>query len=366
MKIETYIDALVSYAMNTGLAEPEDHIVLVNRLIDLLGKPDYEPSDEPQSEDLEEILAGMLDHAVEKGLCDDGITARDIFDTRIMGAVTPMPREVIRTFREKYAQDPVAATDWYYKFSCDTDYIRRYRIKKDMRWKYASQYGELDITINLSKPEKDPKAIAAAKNAPQTAYPKCQLCRENEGYAGRMNHPARQNHRIIPITMQEKPVAPVPVEARAITETIEIVEDDAEIEETMIMSDEDMGEVVEIQNIENVVVEEPEKEEEIFQVVENQPEFPGGMQALMKYLRDNIKYPSISRQNNSQGRAYINFVVNTDGSITDVEVMKSTNDVYLDKEAVRVVSGMPKWKPGKQQGKTVRVKYTLPVMFRLQ
>ena len=199
MKIETCIDSLVSYAMNTGLAEPCDHQVLTNRLLDILHKEDYTVSDEPQSEDLEEILTGMLDYAVANGLCDDGITARDIFDTRIMGAVTPMPREVIRTFREKYAQSPEAATDWYYKFSCDTDYIRRYRIAKDMRWKFPSEYGEMDITINLSKPEKDPKAIAAAKNAPQTAYPKCQLCRENEGYAGRMNHPARANHRIIPI-----------------------------------------------------------------------------------------------------------------------------------------------------------------------
>ena len=199
MKIETYIDSLVSYAMNNGLAEPADHMVLTNRLLDILRKDDYEPSNETQTEDLEEILAGMLDYAVANGLCDDGITAKDIFDTRIMGAITPMPREVIRTFEEKYAMNPVAATDWYYKFSCDTDYIRRYRIKKDMRWKFASQYGELDITINLSKPEKDPKAIAAAKNAPQNAYPKCQLCVENEGYAGRMNHPARANHRIVPI-----------------------------------------------------------------------------------------------------------------------------------------------------------------------
>ena len=197
--IETYIDALVSYAMNHGLAEPEDHQVLTNRLLDLLHLQDYTPSTEPQSEDLEEILAGILDYATQQGLCDEGITARDIFDTRIMGAITPMPREVIRTFREKYAADPVSATDWYYRFSCDTDYIRRYRIEKDMRWKYDSPYGQLDITINLSKPEKDPKAIAAAKNAPQTAYPKCQLCRENEGYAGRMNHPARANHRIVPI-----------------------------------------------------------------------------------------------------------------------------------------------------------------------
>ena len=199
MKIETYIDSLVSYAMNCGLAQPEDHQVLVNRLLDLLRKDDYEPCDEPQSEDLEEILAGILDYACENGLCEDNITARDIFDTRIMGALTPMPREIIRTFREKYASDPVAATDYYYKLSCDTDYIRRYRIAKDMRWKYRGEYGEMDITINLSKPEKDPKAIAAAKNAPQSGYPKCQLCRENEGYAGRMNHPARANHRIVPI-----------------------------------------------------------------------------------------------------------------------------------------------------------------------
>ena len=205
MKIETYIDSLVSYAMNNGLAEPADHQVLTNRLLDLLRKDDYEVSDEPQMEDLEEILAGILDYAVANGLCDDGITARDIFDTRIMGALTPMPREVIRTFEEKYDRDPVEATDWYYKFSCDTDYIRRYRIKKDMRWKYKNEYGELDITINLSKPEKDPKAIAAAKNAPQTAYPKCQLCRENEGYAGRMNHPARANHRIVPIEVCGEP-----------------------------------------------------------------------------------------------------------------------------------------------------------------
>ena len=201
MQIETYIDSLVSYAMNHGLAEPVDHQVLTNRILDILHKEDYTPSQEPQSEDLEEILKGLLDYACENRLCEDNITARDIFDTRLMGALTPMPREVIRTFREKYAVSPKEATDWYYRFSCDTDYIRRYRIAKDMRWKYESEYGEMDITINLSKPEKDPKAIAAAKNAPQSGYPKCQLCRENEGYAGRMNHPARANHRIIPITI---------------------------------------------------------------------------------------------------------------------------------------------------------------------
>ena len=201
MKIETYIDSLVAYAMNTGLAEPVDHQVLTNRLLDLLHREDYTPSDELLSEDLEEILSGILDYACQQGLCEDNITARDIFDTRIMGALTPMPREVIRCFREKYAVSPQEATDWYYTFSCDTDYIRRYRIAKDLRWTYESEYGDLDITINLSKPEKDPKAIAAAKNAPQSGYPKCQLCKENEGYAGRLNHPARANHRIIPITI---------------------------------------------------------------------------------------------------------------------------------------------------------------------
>ena len=204
MKIETYIDALVSYAMNTGLAEPEDHIVLINRLLDLLGKPDYVPSDEPQPDDLEEILSGILAYAVEQGLCSERITDKDLFDTRLMGALMPMPREVIRTFREKYADDPVKATDWYYKFSGDTDYIRRYRIAKDMRWKYTSEYGELDITINLSKPEKDPLEVAAIKYAPQTDYPKCLLCRENEGYYGRVNHPNRANLRIIPLTLGEE------------------------------------------------------------------------------------------------------------------------------------------------------------------
>ncbi len=204
MKIETYIDSLVSYAMNCGLAQPEDHYVLVNRLLDILKLHSYEPSAEPQTENIEEILKGILDYACEKGICENDITSRDIFDTRIMGAITPMPREITKTFWEKYQASPVEATDWYYQLSGDTDYIRRYRVAKDMRWVYESEYGPIDISINLSKPEKDPKAIAAAKNAPQSAYPKCQLCRENEGYAGRMNHPARANHRVIPITVDGK------------------------------------------------------------------------------------------------------------------------------------------------------------------
>ncbi len=199
--IETYIDALVCYGMNTGLCQPEDHEVIVNRILEALELDSYEPSAGELPEDLEEILRGLLDYAVEKGVCDDNITARDLFDTKLMGLLTPMPREVLANFRALYETDPVAATDYYYKLSQDTDYIRRYRIEKDMRWKYASPYGELDITINLSKPEKDPKAIAAAKLAPQSGYPKCLLCVENAGYAGRMNHPARQNHRPLPITV---------------------------------------------------------------------------------------------------------------------------------------------------------------------
>ena len=205
MRIETAIDSLVSYAMNRGLAEPEDHAYLTNRLLEVLQVDDYVPSQDALTEDLEQILDSMLEYAVWKGICDNNITARDLFDTRIMGTMTPFPREVIRTFREKYAQSPETATDWYYRFSQDTDYIRTYRVAKDMRWKYESRYGQMDITINLSKPEKDPRSIAAAKNAPQSFYPQCQLCAENEGYAGRVNHPARQNHRIIPVTVAGAP-----------------------------------------------------------------------------------------------------------------------------------------------------------------
>ncbi len=171
---------------------------------------------------------------------------------------------------------------------------------------------------------------------------------------------------MVPITLPEKKVVPPPPQAKQITEILEIVEDDAEIEESEIMSVEDQGEVVEINEDANIVVEEVVEEEQIYQVVEQQPEFPGGMQALMKFLRDNIQYPRISRENNSQGKTYVNFVVNTDGSIQDVDVMKSSGDVYLDKEALRVVKTMPKWNPGKQAGKAVRVRFTLPVSFRLQ
>ena len=198
--INTYIASLVQYGLNSGMIEECDKTYITNSILETLGIYEYVEA-VPQEMPLEEILKGLLDYAVATGVCEEDITSRDLFDTKLMGILTPMPREVRKTFAKLYAESPVKATDWYYKLSQDTDYIRRYRIKKDMRWKTTTKYGDLDITINLSKPEKDPKAIAAAKNAPQTGYPKCLLCPENEGYSGRMNHPARQNHRIVPLTI---------------------------------------------------------------------------------------------------------------------------------------------------------------------
>ena len=171
---------------------------------------------------------------------------------------------------------------------------------------------------------------------------------------------------MVPFTIPEKKVGPPPPEAKKIVDILEIVEDEAEIEESDLVSIEEQGDVVEVTDNANLVVEEVIEEETVFQVVEQQPEFPGGMKALMKYLQENINYPRISRDNNSQGRALIRFVVNTDGSIQGAEVMRSSGDIYLDKEAVRVVSGMPKWSPGRQSGKAVRVYFVLPVVFRLQ
>ena len=198
MNVDTYIASLVQYGLDCGLLETCDRIYVTNQLLQVLGLDSYTPA-EPENLPLEETLKGLLDDAVARGICGEDITSRDLFDTKLMGILTPAPREVRKKFASLYRESPKAATDWYYQFSQDTDYIRRYRIQKDMRWKTDTEYGALDITINLSKPEKDPKAIAAAKNAPQSGYPKCLLCVENEGYAGRMNHPARQNHRIIPL-----------------------------------------------------------------------------------------------------------------------------------------------------------------------
>ena len=200
MNTNIYIASLVQYGLDTGLIESCDKTYITNQLLQVLQMDSYEPA-EPLNQPLEDILKGLLDDAVSRGVCEDNITARDLFDTRLMGVLTPLPREVRAKFAALCAESPETATDWYYKLSQDTDYIRRYRIKKDLRWKTRTEYGDLDITINLSKPEKDPKAIAAAKLAPQSGYPKCMLCPENEGYAGRMNHPARQNHRIVPVTI---------------------------------------------------------------------------------------------------------------------------------------------------------------------
>ena len=200
MTVNGYLTALMEYGLKTGLIQDCDRTYIVNQLLMTMGLDSFEEEAAPQME-LEDILAGLLSDAVSRGVIEDNITAKDLFDTKLMGVLTPLPREVRAKFAALYAEDPQKATDWYYTLSQDTDYIRRYRIKKDLRWKTATEYGDLDITINLSKPEKDPKAIAAAKAAPQSGYPKCQLCPENEGYAGRMNHPARQNHRIVPITV---------------------------------------------------------------------------------------------------------------------------------------------------------------------
>lgn len=190
---------LALYGVRCGLITEADVPFVINRLLDEMKMDAYiEPTGEVET-DLEKILCVLLEEACKKEIIPDSIVYRDLFDTKLMGILTPFPREIIAKFQQLHAENPEKATDWYYTLSCDTDYIRRYRIKKDMRWKTMTKYGEIDITINLSKPEKDPKAIAAAKNAPQSGYPKCMLCRENEGYAGRVNHPARQNHRIIPV-----------------------------------------------------------------------------------------------------------------------------------------------------------------------
>lgn len=200
------IKKLIAYGLEKHLIESEDIIYTQNKLIDALGLSEFCDSGNSFSEvDLEETLTELLDYAVEKGIIEDGPTSRDLFDTRLMGLLTERPSSVIKKFNVLYAESPEKATDYFYKFSCDTDYIRRYRIKKDVKWVSESRYGDIDITINLSKPEKDPKAIAAAKNAKQSGYPKCNLCRENEGYAGRINSPARENHRIIPITINNSP-----------------------------------------------------------------------------------------------------------------------------------------------------------------
>lgn len=215
MILERILD-LTDYALATGLIEKADRHFTINRLLELFRLDEMEDSvleaheanggmtREEAEASLEGILKDMLDYAYEKGILEEnGVVYRDLFDTKIMSLLVPRPSEVIRKFQDLYAKDPKEATDYFYTLSRDTDYIRRYRIQKDLKWTADTEYGTLDITVNLSKPEKDPKAIAAAKLAKQSGYPKCLLCRENEGYAGRVNHPARQNHRIIPVTINQ-------------------------------------------------------------------------------------------------------------------------------------------------------------------
>ena len=203
--IDQAITELVQYGLDTGLVAPEDKIFVTNQILEALGLESYEETPGSRgAEELEQILKEITDYAVEKELIADSIVYRDLFDTKIMGKLVPLPSMVSHKFYELYQEGPKKATDYFYKLSQDSDYIRRYRIKKDQKWITETPYGEMEITINLSKPEKDPKAIAAAKNAAQSGYPKCQLCKENEGYAGRVNHPARQNHRIIPVRIDGK------------------------------------------------------------------------------------------------------------------------------------------------------------------
>ncbi len=198
------IKKLVEYGVQAGLVPECERIYTTNLLLEMFCEDSYEDIEiDGEDIELEEVLKNLLDEAVSRGIIEDSIVYRDLFDTRLMNCLMPRPSQVQKSFWEKYEKSPEEATEYFYKLSQDSDYIRRYRVKKDMKWKVDSPYGEIDITVNLSKPEKDPKAIAAAKNAKASSYPKCLLCMENEGYAGRVNHPARENHRIIPITVND-------------------------------------------------------------------------------------------------------------------------------------------------------------------
>ena len=205
--IDNAVSKLATYALRTGLIEDSEYTWAVNTILDVLKIDRYtDPGQDWGEIDLAAVLDELLDDAHARGvLAENSVVYRDLFDTELMGRLTPRPAQVISRFQSLYAENPQKATDWYYKFSQDTNYIRRDRIAKDIQWKAPTGYGELDITINLSKPEKDPKAIAAARNLPASNYPQCLLCASNEGYAGRVNHPARQNHRIIPISIHGAP-----------------------------------------------------------------------------------------------------------------------------------------------------------------
>lgn len=203
MDVNVSVAKLVKYGLDCGLLPVEEKTYATNQILEVMQLEEYaEPEQELGDVNLEETLKELMDYAYETGvLKENSVVYRDLFDTKLMNCLMPRPSQVIQKFKEKYSISPEEATDYYYKLSQDSDYIRRYRVCKDIKWLTATEYGDLDVTINLSKPEKDPKAIAAAKLMKQSGYPKCLLCKENEGYAGRVNHPARQNHRIIPITI---------------------------------------------------------------------------------------------------------------------------------------------------------------------
>ena len=201
--INKRIAQLINYGITRGLIEPEDRYWARNGILAVLGLDSYqEPEELPEYEaPLEEILKDLLDDAEARGVIPGGVTSRDLMDTKLMAFLTPRPSQVIEKFWDQYRISPQMATEWYYDFSRYTDYIRSYRVIKDMKWVAKTAYGDLDITINLSKPEKDPRAIAAAKLQKSVGYPKCLLCREAEGYVGRMDYPGRANHRIIPLKL---------------------------------------------------------------------------------------------------------------------------------------------------------------------
>lgn len=201
MNIFEAVLSLVKYAQREKLIEACDESWAVNRILEALELDAIEPCEADENAELEAMLKVILDYACENGLCEDSVVYRDLFDTKIMGLLTPRPSEVIGKFYEEYQKSPESATDYYYHLSTKNDYIREYRIKNDVKWVVSTEYGDIDITINLSKPEKDPKAIAAAMKMKKSSYPACMLCKENEGYAGRVNHPARQSHRIIPLEL---------------------------------------------------------------------------------------------------------------------------------------------------------------------
>lgn len=214
--VNLWIKRLVQYGIDAGLIEECDRVWAINRILEIMRLDSYEETEEGRQQaagtkaeqqpvhKLPEILGALCTAALQTGaLTQDSVVYRDLFDTKLMGVLTPRPGEIQKKFKHLYHQSPETATDWFYRLAQDTNYIRRDRIAKDMKWIAPTEYGDLDITINLSKPEKDPRAIAQAKLAPQSAYPKCQLCRENEGYEGRLNHPARQNHRLVPVTIND-------------------------------------------------------------------------------------------------------------------------------------------------------------------